>query len=103
MQTYPYLTALMGPPAPMPVSSALRRLAEAAAVLEADGHHPIAAAIRAGRPCIELAVTQRLGTLAHFGRAAYYGHGCDDQGHWRRGLLLGAPQGVTVTWTERGN
>jgi len=83
------------------LSTHLRTLADEAARLEAEGLHPIGAGIRAGRPCIELAVCSRLARLASMGQAAYYGHGNDDDGPWRRGVLLRRP--VTVLWTERGN
>lgn len=85
----------------VPLSQRLRALADEAERLEAEGLRPIGAGIRARQLCIELAVSARLAHLAGSGQAAYYGHGQDADGHWRRGTLLRRP--VTVFWTERGN
>lgn len=99
MQTHAYLEKLRRQV--LPVSQHLRQLAEEAARLEADGHHPIGAGIRAGRPCIELAPTPRLAAMASRGEAAYFVRGRDEDGAWRRGTLVG--RRVTAFWTERGN
>lgn len=99
MQTHTYLEKLRRQV--LPVSHHLRQLAEEAARLEADGHHPIGAAIRAGRPCIELAPSPRLAAMADRGEAAYCARGRDADGTWRRGTLVG--RRVMAFWTERGN
>jgi hypothetical protein len=99
MQTHPYLNALRGDD--LPLADQLRKLAAETERLEKEGLCPIGAGIRAGRLCIELATSPKLAHLASRGEAAYYGHGRDDLGHWRRGTLLRRP--VTVFWTERGN
>ena len=99
MQTHTYLESLRQHA--HPVSARLLALAEEVERLEAEGHQPIGAAIRGGRLVIELAVSGRLAHLAHHGEAAYYVHGHDEGGHWRRGVLLRRP--ATVFWTERGN
>lgn len=99
MQTRAYLETLRNPA--QPTSARLRALAEEVERLESEGHTPIGAAIRGGRLVIELAVSSRLARLAHHGEGAYYAHGHDDGGHWRRGVLL--RRTATVFWTERGN
>ncbi len=118
MQTHPYLNKLHAPVAQAsspastakqagtpalrgaPLSEHLSRLEAEVARLEADGHYPIGAGIRAGRPCIELAPSPRLAALAGRGEAAYYMRGRDADGVWRRGTLMG--RRVTAFWTERG-
>lgn len=106
MQTHAHLNKLRNSVAqasrlPATLPDRLRQLADEADRLESEGLHLIGAGIRAGRPCIELAVHPRLANLAQRGEAAYYGHGQDDLGRWRRGTLL--RRAVTVFWTERGN
>jgi hypothetical protein len=99
MQTHAYLNALRGDD--LTLADRLRKLAAETERLESEGLKPIGAAIRAGRLCIELATSPKLTRLINTGEAAYYGHGQDDLGRWRRGTLLRRP--VTVFWTERGN
>ncbi len=101
MITHTYPETLKRRAGPLSLSAHLRQLADEAERLEAEGLRPIGAGIRAGRPCIELATSPKLARLADTGQAAYYGHGQDDLGRWRRGTLL--RRNVTVFWTERGN
>jgi hypothetical protein len=90
------------PSPPMDVGAYVHAILDVANSLMRNGY-VIHACFFQGRPSrmvIELYDAPALRDLVRVGQAAYYEHGCDDDGPYRRGAFERG--GVNVIWVERG-